>query len=105
MFLPKKMWFAPLCGIGMALLCSDALTVDMQYTVAVTTWVALWWVFEVVPIPIASLLPFVLFPMGGILSNKVIAQAYGHWLIILLMGGFMLSTMIERSDLHRRFAV
>ena len=103
--LPKRLWFAPIFGMVMALLCSNGLTIDMQYTVAVTTWVALWWIFEVVPIPIASLIPFVLFPMGGILSNKVIAQAYGHWLIILLMGGFMLSTMIERSDLHRRFAV
>ena len=103
--LPKKMWFGPLIGGAVAIACSSGLTNDMQYTLAVTIWVALWWVFEVVPIPITSLIPFVLFPMGGILSNKIIAQAYGHWLIILLMGGFMLSTMIERSDLHRRFAV
>ena len=104
-YLPKKMWFGPVCGGVIALACSNGLTVDMQYTLAVTIWVALWWVFEVVPIPIASLIPFVLFPMGGILSNKIIAQSYGHWLIILLMGGFMLSTMIEKSGLHRRFAV
>ena len=58
--------------------------------------------FEPVPIAIASLVPFVSFPMTGILSNKEIAHAYGHWLILLLMGGFMLSTMIERSRLHER---
>ena len=87
---PKKLWFGPLCGVLLALAFSNGLSVDMQYTLAVTIWVALWWVFEVVPIPITSLIPFVLFPVGGILSNKVIAQAYGHWLIILLMGGFML---------------
>ena len=103
--LPKRLWFAPLCGVFIAILGGNSLTTDMQYTLGVTVWVALWWVFEVVPIPVTSMLPFVLFPMGGILSNKVIAQSYGHWLIILLMGGFMLSTMIERSGLHRRFAV
>ena len=103
--LMKQSWFGPVVGMLVSLMCSGALTSDMQYTLAITIWVALWWVFEVVPIPIASLVPFVMFPFGGILSNKMIAQAYGHWLIILLMGGFMLSTMIERSGLHHRFAV
>ena len=68
--LPKKLWFAPLCGALIAILVADSLTTDMQYTVGVTVWVALWWVFEVVPIPVASMLPFVLFPMGGILSKR-----------------------------------
>ena len=101
----KRIWFGPLVGVLVSFMFSGALTGEMQYTLAITIWVALWWVFEVVPIPIASLVPFVMFPIGGILSNKMIAQAYGHWLIILLMGGFMLSTMIERSGLHHRFAV
>jgi len=101
----KRIWFGPLVGVVVSFMFSGTFTDEMQYTLAITIWVALWWIFEVVPIPIASLVPFVMFPTGGILSNKMIAQAYGHWLIILLMGGFMLSTMIERSGLHHRFAV
>jgi len=74
-------------------------------TAGVTVWVALWWVFEPIPIPATSLIPFVAFPFLGVLSNKEIAGAYGHWLILLLLGGFILSTAMERSGVHRRLAL
>ena len=34
---------------------------------AVVTLMAVWWIFEVVPIPVTSLLPVILFPMFDIL--------------------------------------
>lgn len=78
---------------------------EVGVTVAVTIWCALWWVLEPVPVPVTSLLPFVAFPLAGILSEKEVATAYGHWLILLLLGGFMLSAAMERSGAHRRLAV
>lgn len=101
----KQVWFGPLMGCVSYLLLSGQMSNEMLWTLGITIWVALWWVFEVVPIPIASMVPFVMFPISGVLSNKEVAQAYGHWLILLLMGGFMLSTMIERSGLHKRVAI
>jgi len=74
-------------------------------TAAITTWVGLWWIFEPISIPATSLIPFAAFPLLGVLPNKVIAQAYGHWLILLLLGGFILSTAMERSGVHRRIAI
>lgn len=74
-------------------------------TAAVTVWCVLWWVFEPVPIPVTSLLPFALLQVTGVLSAGEIAGAYGSPIILLLLGGLMLSRAMERSGAHRRIAL
>jgi len=74
-------------------------------TAATTGLCASWWVLEPIPIPATSLIPFGIFPLTGVLSSKQVATSYGHHLILLLMGGFMLSAAIERSGAHRRLAL
>ena len=76
-----------------------------SFTAGITTWTAIWWVTEPVPIPVTSLLPVALFPAFGILTHAQVGQAYGHWLIILLLGGFIISTALEKSGAHRRLAL
>ena len=66
---------------------------------------ALWWVFEPIPIPATSMIPLGVFPLLGILDGKQVAQAYGDPLILLLMGGAMLSKAMEKSGAHRRLAL
>jgi sodium-dependent dicarboxylate transporter 2/3/5 len=66
---------------------------------------ALWWVFEPIPIPATSMIPLGIFPLLGILDGKQVAQAYGDPLILLLMGGAMLSKAMEKSGAHRRLAL
>lgn len=77
----------------------------LAWTAGVTVWVAAWWVFEPVPIPATSLIPFALLPLGGVLTHAQVANAYGHTLILLLMAGFILSTAMESSGAHRRLAL
>jgi sodium-dependent dicarboxylate transporter 2/3/5 len=72
---------------------------------AVTALCAVWWVTEPIPIPATSLIPFALFPITGVLDHKQVATAYGHSLILLLLGGFILSKAMERSGAHRRLAL
>ncbi len=74
-------------------------------TAGITYWCALWWIFEPVPIPFTSMLPLALFPLLGVLDAKQVGQAYGHWLILLLMGGFMISGAMAKSGAHRRIAL
>jgi len=74
-------------------------------TAAVTGWCVAWWVSEPVPIPATSMIPFAALPLLGVLSHKEVASAYGHTLILLLMGGFILSTAMAKSGAHRRLAV
>jgi sodium-dependent dicarboxylate transporter 2/3/5 len=71
----------------------------------ITVWCVVWWVFEPIPIPITSLLPLALMPVVGVLEPNEVAQAYGSPLILLLLGGFILSRAMEHSGAHRRVAL
>lgn len=72
---------------------------------AITLWMAAWWVTEAVPIAATALLPMVLFPLTGALSASETLTYYSGRLVILLMGGFMLANAITRWNLHRRIAL
>jgi solute carrier family 13 (sodium-dependent dicarboxylate transporter), member 2/3/5 len=72
---------------------------------AVTTLCAVWWVFEPIPIPATSIIPFALLPALGVLTHKQAAEAYGDRLVLLLLGGSILSTAMEKSGAHRRVAL
>ncbi|HBX01502.1 MAG TPA: sodium:dicarboxylate symporter, partial [Gammaproteobacteria bacterium] len=74
-------------------------------TMAVTLWVVVWWIFEPIPIPATSLLPMALLPLFGVLSPKELGAAYGNPLVLLMLGGFILATALERSGAHRRIAL
>ena len=64
-----------------------------------------WWIFEPIPIPVTSLLPLALMPMFGVLTPAQTGAAYGSPLILLLMGGFLLSWGMESTGAHKRVAL
>ncbi|MEM6366470.1 MAG: SLC13 family permease, partial [Planctomycetota bacterium] len=74
-------------------------------TAAVVAWTAVWWMLEPIPIAVTSLLPLAIFPLSGVLTQTQVAEAYGNHLVLLLMGGFILSTAMQRSGTHRRLAL
>ena len=94
-----------LAAITWSAMTSAGLPVAMAWTAAVTIVCAVWWIFEAIPIPATSLLPMAAFPLLGILTPNEIGAAYGSPLILLMMGGFMLSTAMARSGVHRRLAL
>jgi sodium-dependent dicarboxylate transporter 2/3/5 len=73
-------------------------------TAAVTTLCAVWWIFESLPLPATSLVPLAAFPILGVLTEKQAAAAYGDPIILLFMGGFLISKAAEHCGAHRRIA-
>ena len=80
-------------------------TSAVGWTASITSLCAVWWVFEPIPIPATSLIPLALLPLVGVLEPAEVGEAYGHQLILLLLGGLMLSSAMERSGAHRRIAL
>ena len=74
-------------------------------TAGVTTLCLVWWISEAVPIPVTSLAPMALLPMLGVLPMSEVSSAYGSPLVLLLLGGFILSTAVEKSGAHLRLAM
>ena len=60
------------------------LSTAARYVLATTVWMAIWWVFEAVPIAVTALLPLLLFPASESLSIKATAASYAHPIIFLL---------------------
>ena len=80
-------------------------SLDVAWTAGVTLICALWWIFEPIPIPATSLIPLAVLPLVGVLTPNQVGEAYGSPVILLLLGGFMLSTALARSGAHRRIAL
>ncbi len=100
------LWGGPLMGAAVVIASMDA---GYDSDIAIVGFVAMlcviWWVFEPVPIPVTSLLPLAILPLLGVLTPSEVGEAYGSPLILLLLGGFLLSKAMEHSGAHRRIAL
>ncbi|MGE3772913.1 MAG: SLC13 family permease, partial [Gammaproteobacteria bacterium] len=111
---PFALWLGPALGLLVFLLVPEhysggtgtTLHLDLmgRAVVGIMAWMALWWLAEPVPLPVTSLLPALLFPLLGIAETGAALAPYADPLIFLFLGGFLLSSAVQKWDLHRVFA-
>lgn len=77
---------------------------NIIFMLAVTVWIAWWWMTEAVPIAVTALLPLVWLPILGIAPAKEVAKQYMDNIIFLFIGGFILAFALEKWNLHKRIA-
>jgi sodium-dependent dicarboxylate transporter 2/3/5 len=87
------------------LMWSAGFSTEAAITLGITVLCVAWWVFEPIPIPATSLIPLSVLPLLGVLTPVQVAQSYGNSLILLLLGGFILATALEKNGAHRRIAL
>lgn len=83
----------------------EGLSAEGKSVLAVTLWIAVWWITEAIPIPATSLLPLILLPVTGAMQGNVVASSYGNDIIFLFLGGFFIATAMEKWNLHKRMAL
>lgn len=72
---------------------------------ALTLWMLIWWITEVVPLAVTSLLPIVILPTFSIVPLKDVVIPYSSSVIFLFLGGFLIALALEKCNLHKRIAL
>lgn len=79
--------------------------VEAWRTTALVVLMATWWMTQALPLTATALVPFVAFPLFGIMRAAEAAAAYYSPILFLVLGGAIIALAIERTGLHRRLAL
>ena len=75
------------------------------HTSAIVVLMATWWMTQALPLTATALVPFLAFPLLGIMNATETAGAYYSPILFLVLGGAIIALAIERTGLHRRLAL
>ena len=102
----ESIWPGLVSGLCLAVIMAALEQPEAIVITAVVAWLCMaWWIFEPLPIPVTSLLPIAVFPISGVLTSEQVGASVGSPLIILLLGGFLLSRGMESTGAHHRIAL
>ena len=100
------LWGGLAAFVAMLLLPTPAgMPVAAWRTCAIVVLMAVWWMSQALPLTATALIPFLAFPLLGIMDAGDTASAYYSPILFLVLGGAMIALAIERVGLHRRLAL
>ena len=94
-----------LAGLMLLIGAPEGLSFAAWGTGALMVLMATWWASEAIPIPATSLLPLVVLPLIEAGTPRQVGADYANYIVLLLLGGFIIAMGIERWDLHKRIAL
>lgn len=92
-------------AVMLAMPAPESMPLTAWQTTALVVLMATWWMTQALPLTATALLPFLAFPMFGIMSANEAAAAYYSPILFLVLGGAIIALAIERTGLHRRLAL
>ena len=78
---------------------------EARIVLASTFWMGSWWITEAIPIYVTAIMPLVIFPSLNVTDLGETSANYADRIVFLFLGGFILAKAVEKSNLHRRFAL
>jgi sodium-dependent dicarboxylate transporter 2/3/5 len=95
----------PLLFLVAQLLPYELISPAADKVLGIALWMVLWWITEVVSISVTALVPLTFFPLLGIMPIKEVSAFYGHPIVFLFLGGFIMALALEKVNLHKRIAL
>jgi len=94
---PFVMIAIPLCG-------SDE-NWEALWTLYTIIVMAIYWIFECLPLPITSMLPVVLLPLARVASTDEVARNYLNGTNMMFVASLIMAIAVEHSGFHRRLSL
>lgn len=83
----------------------EGLTPEGQRALAVFALCVFYWVFDVLPLMITSLLAIILIPLSGVMTTPQTYALFGNEAVFFILGAFILAASLMKCGLSTRLAL